>query len=68
MTDLIITDNAFDKNNFDETISPHDDFFQFANGGWMKLNQIPPEYPNWNTFLELHTKNQERLKLILEDL
>ena len=39
-----------------------------SNGGWMKSNPIPPEYPNWNTFLALHTQNQERLKVMLAEL
>jgi predicted metalloendopeptidase len=34
----------------------------------MQSNPIPPEYPNWNTFLALHTQNQERLKEILKGL
>jgi len=34
----------------------------------MDKNPIPAQYPNWNTFLDLHTKNQDRLKELLEGL
>ena len=34
----------------------------------MKSNPIPPEYPSWNTFMQLHDQNQERLKVLLKEL
>ena len=61
-------DKALDPKNFDHAVSPADDMFRYANGGWMAANPIPAAYPNWNTFLELHTRNQERLKSLLEEL
>jgi putative endopeptidase len=61
-------DLAFSAEDLDQSQSPHDNFFLYANGGWMKNNPIPPEYPNWNTFLALHTQNQERLKEMLAEL
>jgi len=64
----IETDRSLDPSNFDLSIPPSDDFFNYCNGGWQKKNPIPPEYPNWNTFLELHTINQERIKLLLGNL
>ena len=49
----------------DESVSPADDFYHYANGTWIKENQIPAGYPSWNTFLKLHTLSQERLKDLL---
>ena len=49
----------------DESVSPKDDFYHYANGTWMKENPIPSGYPSWNTFLVLHTQSQERLKDLL---
>jgi len=57
---------GFDTANLDETCKPCDDFFQFAMGGWMKNNPIPPEYSSWGSFTVLADKNQQALRQILE--
>ena len=57
---------GFDVANLDKTCKPCDDFYQFAMGGWMKANPIPPEYPRWGSFTELADKNQKNLREILE--
>ena len=57
---------GFDTANLDKTCKPCDDFFQFAMGGWMKNNPIPPEYSSWGSFTVLADKNQQALRQILE--
>jgi putative endopeptidase len=57
---------GFDTANLDKTCKPCDDFYQFAMGGWMKTNPIPPEYPTWGSFTVLLDKNQQNLRAILE--
>jgi len=57
---------GFDTVNLDKTCKPCDDFYQFAMGGWMKSNPIPPEYSSWGTFTQLADKNQQNLRQILE--
>jgi predicted metalloendopeptidase len=44
------------------------DYYQFADGGWLKKNPIPPEYPSWGTFTELAERNREAMHKILEKL
>jgi len=58
---------GFSTANMDKTCKPCDDFYQFAMGGWMKANPIPPEYSTWGTFTILADKNQQNLRQILED-
>src|SRR3984893_18186666 len=60
------TSNGFDVANLDRTCKPCDDFYQFAVGGWLKNNPIPPEYPLWGSFVTLADRNQEALRGILE--
>jgi putative endopeptidase len=57
---------GFDTANLDKTCKPCDDFYQFAMGGWMKANPIPPEYATWGSFTVLADKNQQDLRQILE--
>ena len=33
--------------NTDSTTSPREDFFQYATGGWLKRNPIPPDRGRW---------------------
>ena len=30
--------------DMDTSVKPSDDFFMYANGGWIKRTEIPPEY------------------------
>ena len=47
---------AFDTANMDASVKPSDDFFMYANGGWIKRTQIPPEYSRWGSFNQLIEK------------
>lgn len=57
----------FDAANLDTTCAPCKDFFQFANGGWIKNNPVPPAYSSWGSFSELDERNRATLHTILDD-
>jgi putative endopeptidase len=58
---------AFDRSDLDSSCKPCQDFFQYANGGWIKSNPIQPAYSSWGRFSALQDKNQTVLRRILED-
>ena len=58
---------GFSTANLDESCKPCDDFYEFAMGGWMKNNPIPPEFPSWGSFTILADRNQASMRGILED-
>ena len=60
--------SGIDKNNFDLTVSPKNDFFRFVNGGWLKANPIPPEETRWGSFSILQKESTQALREILEEL
>ena len=59
---------GFDISSIDRSASACTDFNQFANGGWVAKNPIPPAYSRWGRFEQLSDQNQEALHQILEGL
>jgi len=57
---------AFDTSRMDTTADACTDFFQYANGTWLKNTEVPPAFPRWGTFNILADNNQAILKEILE--
>ncbi len=57
---------AFDVTRMDNSAEACTDFFQYANGGWMKNTQIPAAYSRWGSFNILAENNNNALKEILD--
>ena len=53
--------------NRDTTVKPGDDFFQYANGGWLKKNPIPAAYPGWGIGYVVQDSLLERLRKINDE-
>ncbi|MEO6539255.1 MAG: M13 family metallopeptidase, partial [Ferruginibacter sp.] len=53
--------------NLDTTVSPGDDFFQYANGGWVKKTAIPAAESGWGIGNMVQDEIYTRLKKINED-
>lgn len=59
--------SKIDVTNLDVEVRPGDDFYEYANGGWMKKNPLTAEYARYGQFDALAEKNREQLKeLVLE--
>ncbi|PSL49514.1 putative endopeptidase [Chitinophaga niastensis] len=50
----------------DSTMNPTQDFFEYANGGWIKRNPIPPEYSSWGIGNLVQEELYKRLRIINE--
>jgi putative endopeptidase len=57
-----------DPANIDRTANACTDFYQFANGGWLRNNPLPAAYSRWGSFDELGEKNQAALTSILQSV
>src|SRR6266705_346785 len=58
--------SGFDVSRMDRSANACDDFFQFANGTWVKNTEIPPSQSRWGSFNVLADNNRDILHDILE--
>jgi len=58
---------GFNTANLDTSCKACDDFYHYANGGWLKNNPIPPAFSTWGTTSSLNDHNIEVLHQILEE-
>lgn len=59
---------GIDLANLDTTVSPRNDFYDYATGGWQKNNPLKPEYARFGTFDQLRENNKEQLRSLIEEL
>ncbi|WP_183566687.1 M13 family metallopeptidase [Mucilaginibacter sp. SP1R1] len=57
-----------DPANMDATIKPGDDFFDYANGNWIKRNAIPAKATRWGSFNILGQENTDKLLGLLKEV
>ena len=59
---------AINPANMDTTVAAGTDFYEYACGGWIKNNPLKPEYARFGTFDQLLENNQEKLRVLIEEL
>jgi putative endopeptidase len=57
---------GIDPTNLDTSVKPEDDFYEYANGGWLKANPIPADQVAWGSFNIVDENNKANLRKILD--
>jgi predicted metalloendopeptidase len=52
----------------DTSVKPGDDFYAYANGGWMKTNEIPADRSNIGGFWVADQQTEKNLEALIADL
>ena len=60
--------SGIDLNNLDTTVSPVDDFYQYACGGWMASHPLDAEHSRYGSFDFLAEENQKQLRSIIDSV
>ncbi|MFN5492975.1 MAG: M13 family metallopeptidase [Bacteroidota bacterium] len=61
------TPDGIDPNNFDAAIKAHDNFYLYANGGWLKNNPVPSTEGRWGSFSIIQEGNLHKLRTLLAE-
>ena len=59
---------GYDVHSIDPNVLPQNDFYHYANGGWIKRNKIPKTESRWGSFTMLRVKTEHQLKKIVEQV
>src|SRR5687768_3503313 len=58
---------GFDSAGMDRTIKPGDNFFDYANGNWVRTTEIPADRSSWGGFGVLRDLSDQRTRAIIEE-
>ncbi len=59
--------SGIDVAAIDKSVSPKTDFYQYANGTWLKNNPVPADQPRWGSFDVLADANNKKIKMMVEE-
>ena len=60
--------SGINLDNLDTTVSPQEDFYQYACGGWMKNHPLDAEHSRYGSFDFLAEENQKQLRGIIDSV
>jgi putative endopeptidase len=56
-----------DTQDMDRSVKPGDDFYRFANGGWLRTAAVPTGQPSYGTSAMLAEKTSERVRILIQE-
>ena len=59
---------AIDMANFDLSVAPAEDFYQYATGGWQAHNPLKPEFSRYGSFDVLRENNEKRINELFAEM
>ena len=59
---------AINPADMDLSVKPGDNFYMYANGGWIKNNPLKPEYARYGSFDVLRERNVEDLNALFSEM
>lgn len=68
VVDPELLSSGIDRENFEESIRPQDDFFHHVNGGWLARTEIPADRPSYSTSAVLRDLSEAQQIEILTEL
>jgi putative endopeptidase len=57
---------GIDMKAADPSVRPGDDFYRYANGTWLKTEEIPADRASWSTFNQLAEESQNEVRDLIE--
>lgn len=60
--------SGIDMAAMDTSVRPQDDFYEYANGNWLKATEIPAEEIGWGSYMTLRKESLEQSRAIVEEL
>lgn len=64
----VIAPWGYPMDAFDDTVRPGDDFFQYANGGWLAATEIPSDRSGTGFSITMVERNEARIAEIIADI
>lgn len=66
-TKPLFGEHGYDTSTIDRSVSPCDNFYEFAVGKWRTAHPLPPAYSRYGRFEEVAERNRDKLHEILEE-
>ena len=64
----LINKHGIDQKNLNQQVSPKQDFYEYACGGWIKRNPMPDEFSSYGQFDVLREKARKQVQDLILNL